>query len=98
LSLDKSDQNHGGNPRRRIKVTSFLNEISTDQLRKRVGVRGWGALLLPPPSLSTPETKFANRFLGCLKVYKVGLRLLNRRRERGFLRLVYLLHGLVRNP
>jgi hypothetical protein len=49
-------------PRRIIRVTSSLNEKPTEQLGKRV----WGALLLPPPPLSTAEPEFVkeprNRF------------------------------------
>jgi hypothetical protein len=39
-------------PRRRITVTSSLNEISLDHLENRVGE---GALLRPPPSLYTVQ-------------------------------------------
>jgi hypothetical protein len=45
---------HEGNTRRRITVTSSLNEMSTYQLGNRVVARG-AALLRPHPPLSTAE-------------------------------------------
>jgi hypothetical protein len=36
-------------PRRRITVTSFLYEINTDQLGKKMAVRGRKAFVLRPP-------------------------------------------------
>jgi hypothetical protein len=39
--------------RRKITVTSSLNEISTEPLGKRMGERGYVLLLRLPPSLST---------------------------------------------
>jgi hypothetical protein len=50
---EKGNQ-HGRNKRRRITVTSSLNETSTFQLGNRVVVRGV-ALLRPHPPLSTAE-------------------------------------------
>jgi hypothetical protein len=36
-----------GNTRRKLMVTSSLNEITKEQLGNRVIMRGWGALLRP---------------------------------------------------
>jgi hypothetical protein len=40
-------------PKRTITVTSFFNEISTDQLGNRVKVRGWGVNTPSPPLYTT---------------------------------------------
>jgi hypothetical protein len=53
----KEKHEKGRNKRRRITVTSSLNEKSTFQLGNRVVMMG-AALLHPPPPLSTAEPEF----------------------------------------
>ncbi len=57
-----NDRTMKESPRRRVAVTSSLNQISTDQLGTTVGLLcvGWGGVTPPDPIPFTAKTEFLN--------------------------------------